>query len=276
MTDNQTIETRLQHHYSHGTLAAAVDKSLVALGKDPAAITVEDLAPIDEFHIGGRPASVALFEQCAFTAGMHLLDVGSGLGGPARACAAVIGATVIGVDLTDEYVAVARQLSGRLGLGSKTTFQKGSVLDLPFADATFDGAYMIHVGMNIADKPRLFHEVRRSLKPGAVFGIYDVMRLADGELRFPLPWSSVAGTSFVEPPASYRDKLAAAGFAITAKRNRHAAALEFFAQGARREQAGQAPALFHRAPDWPLKSANLQAMLVAGIIAPVEIIARAI
>lgn len=276
MTENHAVELKLQHHYSHGALATAVDKSLLALGRDPASITIDDLAPIDEFHIGGRPASMALFGQCGFAAGMHLLDVGSGLGGPARAAAAVIGATVTGIDLTDEYVEIARQLSARVGLTAKTTFQQGSVLELPFADGAFDGAYMIHVGMNIADKPRLFGEVRRALKPGAVFGIYDVMQLSDGDLRFPLPWSSVAETSFVEPPASYRAKLVTAGFQIVAERNRHAAALEFFAEGARREQAGLTPALHHRAPDWPIKSANLQAMLAASIIAPTEIIARAI
>ena len=118
MSDHQAIDTALQRHYSHGALAAAIDRSLVKLGKDPAALTVDDLALIDEFHIGGRPASLALFDQCGFAEGMHLLDVGSGLGGPARACAFAKGATVTGVDLTPEFVEVARTLAtcgARLG-----------------------------------------------------------------------------------------------------------------------------------------------------------------
>ncbi|MEQ1612245.1 MAG: class I SAM-dependent methyltransferase, partial [Hyphomicrobiaceae bacterium] len=148
MTDRQAIDRALQSHYAHGELASAIDRSLVKLGKDPANLTVDDLAMIDEFHIGGRPASLELFEQCKFDEGMHLLDVGSGLGGPARTCAAAKSTTVTGVDLTPEYVAAATDLSQRVGLSARTTFKQGSVLDLPFADGTFDGAYMIHVGMN--------------------------------------------------------------------------------------------------------------------------------
>ena len=276
MMGNTGIEGEVQHHYTHGSLADGIDTSLLALGKDPTSISADDLALIDEFHIGGRPASLALFGQCGFKAGMHLLDVGSGLGGPARTCANACGVHVTGVDLTAEYVEVANQLSSRVGLASVTSFQQGSVLDLPFAEALFDGAYMIHVGMNIAHKLRLFQEVRRVLRPGAVFGIYDVMQLADGALQFPLPWSSIRATSFAEPPQTYRDGLAEAGFEITAEHNKLAAALDFFAENIRRESAGNLPVLAHRGPGWGVKSQNLQAMLKAGRVGPVEIVARAI
>ena len=276
MSDHQAIDRELQRHYSHGALAAAIDRSLVKLGKDPAALTVDDLALVDELHLGGRPASLALFDQCGFAKGMHLLDVGSGLGGPARACAFAKGANVTGVDLTPEFVEVARNLSQRVGLASATTFRQGSVLDLPFADGTFDGAYMIHVGMNINDKPRLFGQVRRVVRPGAIFGVYDVMRLSDGPLQFPVPWSSHADTSFVETPENYRGNLVAAGFEIVAERNRLAAALDFVAKIASRTQAGSAPVLDHRGPDWKRKFDNLLAMLQQGLVGPVEIVAKAV
>ena len=136
--------------------------------------------------------------------GMHLLDVGSGLGGPARYFARYQGCRVTGIDLTEEFVAVARTLTSRLGMDGQISFQQGSALSMPFAAASFDVATLLHVGMNIADKDRLFSEVRRVVKPGGIFGIYDQMREADGELAFPVPWASVPQTSFVETAATYK------------------------------------------------------------------------
>lgn len=270
-----TIEDDVARHYTHGSLEAAVDQSLEALGKTPASITHDDLVQIDEFHVGGRAATHRLIASCDFRAGQTLLEVGSGLGGPARTIAATSGATVVGIDLTPEFVAVAANLSRRVGLADRTSFHAGSALATPFEPARFDGATLIHVGMNIADKAALFREVRRVLKPGATFGIYDIMRSGDGDLTFPLPWSSVPATSFVERPEVYKAALAAAGFDVVAETDRVPEAMAFFKATAEQQKIQQVRLTF-RGQGFKEKAQNLNNLIVAGVIGPREIIARAV
>jgi len=265
-------------HYSHGTLEQAILEALQAMGKDPARIAADDLAPVDEFHTGGRPATVELLAPLGLTADMHLLDVGSGLGGPARYVAGAFGCRVTGIDLTEEYVRVAGALSRRVGLGDRVEFRHGSAVALPFAEASFDGAYMIHVGMNIADKPALFAAVRRVLRPGARFALFDMMRRAAGDLAFPVPWAAGPATSFVATPAAYRSGLEQAGFAIGHERERRDFAIDFFRKvRARMAEAGLPPLSLQivMGADFGHKIANLLANLERGLLAPVEMVARA-
>lgn len=274
-----TIEQSVARHYTHGALNRTILDALAAAGKDLHRLTPADLAPVDEFHIGGRQATIDFAEQLGLRRGMHLLDIGSGLGGAARYFADEQGCRVSGIDLTDEYVAVAEDLARRVGLGGRVSYQQGSALALPFAPGSFDGAYLLHVGMNIDDKPALFAGVRRVLKPKGVFGIYDVMRLADGALTFPVPWASRAETSFVTDPATYRRALEAAGFEILAERSRREFAIAFFQQmRARAAQAGPPPLGLHivMGADYKTKVANMIASLEAGLIAPTEMICRAV
>ena len=134
-----------------------------------------------------------------------------------------------GIDLTPEFVETGQALSGWVDLGDRIDLNCGSALDLPFEADLFDAAYMMHVGMNIADKAGLFAQVARTLKPGGVFGIYDVMATADGDLVFPVPWAMTGETSALADPETYRAGLEAAGFTIVAERNRRDFAQEFFA-----------------------------------------------
>jgi ubiquinone/menaquinone biosynthesis C-methylase UbiE len=213
-------------------------------------------------------------------AGLHLLDIGCGLGGASRYFAQQRGCRVTGLDLTDEYVRVAEALSRRVGLQDRVSYRRGSALDLPFAAASFDGAYMFHVGMNIEDKKRAFAEVRRVLKPSAVFAIYDVMREGEGELSFPVPWAASPETSFVEPAPTYRNLLEGTGFAIEKERSRREFAIEFFhqvrAQAA--ETGGPAPLGTHilTGASAPQKVANMIDNLQRGLVAPTEILARVV
>ena len=138
-----------------------------------------------------------------------------------------------GIDLTPGFVAAASELSARAGLADRARFVAGSALDLPFADASFDAATLMHVGMNIADKARLFAEVRRVLRPGGTFGVYEVMRTGDGPLPMPLPWADSEATSFVETPETYRALLAAAGFRVADERDRTDFVLELAREDAR-------------------------------------------
>jgi SAM-dependent methyltransferase len=272
-------ERRVAGHYARGGgLEEALLRALAAAGKDPERLAPEDLAPLEEFHTGGRQATIDLAARMGLRPGMHLLDLGCGIGGAARHLAHAQGCRVTGIDLTEEYVAAAAALTRRVGLEEAVLFRHGSALALPFAEASFDGATMLHVGMNVADKAALFAGVRRVLRPGGVFAVYDVMRLAPGALDFPLPWASAEDTSFVEEPASYRRALAAAGFAVEAERDRRefglAALRATLAQVAR---AGLPPLGTHllMGEDFPRKVANQAAALERGVAAPVEIIARA-
>jgi ubiquinone/menaquinone biosynthesis C-methylase UbiE len=273
-------EQSVAQHYTHGSLERAILDALTASGKDLDDLAPADLAPVDEFHIGGRQATIDLADQLEIRPGQHLLDVGSGLGGASRYFAREHGCRVTGIDLTSEYVSTAELLAKLVRLENQVSYRHGSALNLPFAPASFDGAYMLHVGMNIEDKARLLAEVRQVLKPGGVFGIYDVTREhGEGELSFPVPWASSADTSFVESANTYRRLLEGVGFVIQKQRSRAEFAKAFFRHmRARAAQNGEQPTLglqILMGAAAPLKVANMIENLERGLIAPTEIIARA-
>jgi ubiquinone/menaquinone biosynthesis C-methylase UbiE len=273
-----TIEQTVAQHYTHGSLEAALLDGLRRSGKNADRIDPDDLAPADEFHIGGRAATVEFADQLGLRPGMELLDIGSGIGGPARYFAHHRKCRVTGIDLTDEYVRVAGALSQRAGLGGNVEFVQGSALALPFARGSFDVAYMLHVGMNIADKATLFGQVNRVLRPGGTFGVYDVMRIGAGDLTYPVPWARTAESSFVADAGDYRRLLRDAGFDLQKERERRAFAIEFFKKiQARVAESGLPPLGLHIAmgADFPHKVRNLVANLENGLLAPIEMICRA-
>ena len=272
------VQQDISTHYTHGDLVAAIRDGIEKLGKTIDNVTVDDLAPVDEFHIGGRQASEHFLDQLNLTPEKHVLDVGCGLGGPARFAASRYRCRVDGIDLTPEYVETGQAICKWVGLADRISLHQGSALAMPFADGAFDGAYMLHVGMNIEDKATLCMEVGRVLRPGALFGIYDVMKSGDGEIKFPVPWATTAASSAVASPAQYRDALQAAGFTVIAELNRRDFAATFFEQlRAKTMAAGGPPPLgLHvlmgrNAPD---KIQNMIQSIANGLIAPVELIAR--
>ncbi len=272
-----SIEQNVARHYTHGSLEKTILEALRAAGKDVNHLATSDLAAVDEFHIGGRQATIDFAQQLEVRPGMRLLDIGCGLGGASRFFAEHHGCRVTGLDLTDEYVRVAEMLASRVGLGELVSYRQGSALALPFEPATFDAVYMMHVGMNIQDKTRLSAEVRRVMVPNGRFGIYDVMRENEGDLTYPVPWASSAETSFVATPAEYRQALEAANFEVLKERNRKDFALGFFHR--MRDQASQGgspPIGLHilMGTEAPRKIANMIGNLERGLIAPVEIISR--
>jgi ubiquinone/menaquinone biosynthesis C-methylase UbiE len=217
-----------------------------------------------------------LARQLALTAGDRVIDIGCGLGGPARQIAAHYGCYVTGIDLTRDYVEAGNVLSGWLHLKDRVSLQQGDALALPFADQSFAAAYMLHVGMNITDKSALFSEVARVLRAGARFGVYDVMRTGEGELPYPLPWAGSADTNAIAAPEQYRDALSAAGFEIISERNRRDVALDYFARQRARAATGTAALGVQTlmGARRPQMVRNMSESISAGGIAPVEVIAR--
>jgi SAM-dependent methyltransferase len=214
-------------HYSRHALLSTLLDALSAAGRSAAPIDSDDLSPVDEFHTGGRAATVELADLLAPSPGAHVVDLGCGLGGPARYLARHRGCRVTGVDLAREHAEVAAELTQRCGLGDLATFREGSVTALPFGDESFDAAVLVHVGMNVADKAKLCGEAYRVLRPGGRFALYEVMRTAeDVELTYPVPWASSAAISFLESPADYRWLLTEAGFTVEEGRDLSSLALE--------------------------------------------------
>jgi ubiquinone/menaquinone biosynthesis C-methylase UbiE len=273
------IEQAVARHYAHGSLEQAIWDALAAAGKDVDHLSPGDLAAVDEFHIGGRPATVEFAGQFGVRSGMRLLDVGCGLGGAARYFALEHGCHVTGIDLSGEYVGVANALAARVGLGDRVSYRQASALDLPFAAGSFDGAYLFHVGMNIENKPAVFAEVRRVLAPSGKLGIYDVMRTGAGELSYPVPWATIAETSFVADADTYRQALEAAGFEVLKERSRRDFALDIFQKMRARGAAGRpAPLGLHivMGAEAAQKVTNMIGDINRGVIAPVEMICQAV
>jgi ubiquinone/menaquinone biosynthesis C-methylase UbiE len=271
-------EQAVAAHYSRSGLEQAILEALAKSGKDVERLQAADLAGADELHLGWRPATVEFAEALGFARGARVLDIGAGIGGPARHFAQARGCHVTGLDLSDDFVQAATGLSRRCGLAESVSFKRGSALAMPFDAAAFDGAYMIHVAMNIEDKAKLFAEARRVLKPGARFGIYDIMRAAPGDIPYPMPWAASTATSFVATPETYKKLLTAAGFTIESERDR-SAFVRALGNEMREKAAkeGSAPLNLRivTGTATPGATANVMGTLERGIIAPVELIARA-
>jgi SAM-dependent methyltransferase len=198
----------VSQHYTVENLEVRILAALEAAGKDLDALTVDDLAPVDEFHIRGRAATEQLREWADVGPGHVLLDVGCGLGGTSRYLAVTAGCEVIGLDLVEEYCRVAERLSARVGLADRTTFRQGSALALPFADGHFDVVWTEHVQMNIADKAGFYRELHRVLKPGGQLAFHDILAgPAEGSLHFPVPWAGEASISHLIAESDLGDLL---------------------------------------------------------------------
>jgi len=272
-----TIEQEVVQHWTHGSLEEAIRNGLIASGHSLDRLQPDDLAPVDEFHMGGREATVHLAEKINLKADVTVLDIGSGIGGPARFLAGRYGCRVVGIDVTPEYVKVAESLTGMVGLAGQVAFKIASATALPFDAESFDAAMLIHVAMNIADKERLCTEVARVLKTDGVFGVYEVMRTSDGDLSFPVPWAETAALSFLATPATFRRALEQGGFAVVAEENRRDFALDFFRRIRTRMTESGPPPLgihIHMGPTASEKIANMIENLERGLIAPVEMICR--
>jgi ubiquinone/menaquinone biosynthesis C-methylase UbiE len=228
-------------HYTSGTLLRRLRAQLAAEGVDPDRPTVASLAPFDHFHGRGLEATQELAGSVAVAPSDHILDVGSGIGGPARYFADRFGCRVTGIDLTAEFCEVARVLTRAVGLDQRVVFEQGTALRMPFADASFDGAYSMNVSMNIADKRGFCGEIARVLRSGAWLVLSEIAQGPGGEPAYPTPWAATAATSFLATPAQTRRALEEAGFTVVASRDTAKESAAFAARSRAMVERGEKP-----------------------------------
>lgn len=208
------MSTTIADHWAQADVYPRILAALEAAGKDLAALTVEDLAPVDHFHARGFPATVELGDALPPVApGSHLLDVGCGLGGPARYFAQRFGCRVSGVDLTGPFIDAGQRLTALLGLKEQVDLRVGDAQELPYDDESFDGAYAQHVTMNVPDRPALFASAFRVLRPGGFLAVTEHGRGPGRELHHPVPWSEDGSGEYLVTPDQTRELLEQAGFA---------------------------------------------------------------
>lgn len=256
----------------------AIEAGLRKPDGDTAQLHPLDLAPVDEFHTAGRLATLKALDLFPVKAGMHVLDAGAGLGGTARVLAMECGCRVTGIDVCDDYIDTARRLTERMGLAEQCRFELGSVLDLPLDDASFDAALSFHVAMNVADRPRFYAELSRTLRSGAPLCIFDVMKGPTHGMLYPVPWAETDATSFLKSRDTTVALLDDAGFDLVAEENLREFAISYF-RDARRNSAGSTappPLGLHllTGANSGEKFANYLKALEAHQIEPVILVAR--
>jgi SAM-dependent methyltransferase len=199
-------------YWGRSDLERAIDAALAGAGRNLNALTIETLAAVDQFHGGGKASTDRLARLARLKPGMRVLDVGGGLGGPARTLAVEHGCFVTVVDLTESYVQSGRWLTARLGLADRVSHRVGDALALDMEGETFDVVWTQNSGMNIAAKEVLYAGFARLLPRGGLLAIQEPMAGPAQPPIFPLMWARDATTSFLRPPAEMRALIEPAGF----------------------------------------------------------------
>ncbi|HEX3722671.1 MAG TPA: methyltransferase domain-containing protein, partial [Nitrolancea sp.] len=199
-------------HYTPEHLADTFDRVLQSWGLEDALLTPSQLAPLDQFHVGGEAATLALGALAGVDPTTRVLDIGGGFGGPARTLAATYGCSVVVLDLTEAYCEVGAMLTRRSGLSDHVVFQRGDALAIPFPDAAFDLVWTQHSSMNIADKQGMYAEVHRVLRPGGRLALFEIMARTATPLRFPVPWARDDTINFLCSPDDVHALLTNIGF----------------------------------------------------------------
>ena len=230
-------------HYKRRALGDIILAALTAAGKDIEHLTPDDLAPVDEFHSGGRNATMRLAQLAQINGSERVLDVGCGIGGPSRYLASRFGCRVTGLDLTADFVALAGMLAQRTRIADKVTYRQGDALDMPFADASFDLVWSQNEAMNIADRDRLYAEMRRVLTPSGRLALQEIAAGPGGEPFYPTPWAGDKSISFLSTPEATRAALERIGFRVVAWQDTTEEALEQQRARAKALETGSLPPL---------------------------------
>lgn len=202
----------ISRYWNREGLGQTILDYLVASGKSLDALTIEDLAPVDQFHTGSLESTIELAELAEISPGAKVLDVGGGLGGPARTLASRFGCTVTAIDLAETYVEAAEMLTERTGLRDQVNHDVGDALDLPYEDGTFDVVWTQQSCMNISDKERLYEGFHRVLASGGQLAFQEFMAGPVQPLVFPVMWAPDATSSFLRSSDETRRLIENVGF----------------------------------------------------------------
>jgi len=235
------IDALVDKHYGFGGLVEKIEAGLNLAGKDANSLTVDDLAPIDEFHIRGRESTLEVAELANLKASDLVLDVGCGLGGTARYLAEQYNCNVAGLDLTEEYVSVGKKLTELVGLSDRVELRHGSALEIPYEDERFDIVWTEHVQMNIADKNRFYSEIARVLKPSGRLLFHDIFRGLGDPPFYPAPWAEDESISFLATETEARSIIEQVGLEIDQWIVKVQDSIEFFKRASARIEADGPP-----------------------------------
>jgi SAM-dependent methyltransferase len=264
-------------HWGQGDVYGLIVSALEKAGKPLAGLTIEDLAPVDHYHARGFPATVELADRLPIQPGSHILDIGCGLGGPARYLAQRFKCRVSGLDITEAFVEAANRLTALLHMEERVQVRLGDGHSLPYEDACFDGAYALHVTMNVADRPRFFAEACRVLRPGAFFALTEHGLGPEGNPHHPVPWSEDGSGAHLVAPQQTRALLEAAGFTAIDIEDAGAKYLAGYKRAVQLAERGQLPPLgvhMLMGENAVLKMANAARNIEEGRTRPIEVICR--
>jgi SAM-dependent methyltransferase len=273
MTNAKTIAD----HWGRGDVYGLIVSALNKMSKPLESLTVEDLAPVDHFHARGFPATVELADRLPLKAGQHIVDIGCGLGGPARYMAKRFQCNVSGVDITEPFVEAANKLTALLGMERQVHIEHGDGQHLPYADSTFDGAFTQHVTMNVADRPAFFAEAYRVLKPGAFFALTEHGLGEKGEPHYPVPWSMDGSGAYLVTPSETRALLQQAGFVDIRMEDTGAKYAAGYKAAIEKAQKGELPPLgvhLLMGEMAPQKTRNALRNIEEGRTHPIQVICR--
>jgi MPBQ/MSBQ methyltransferase len=206
--------TSVTQHYARGGLAQSILDALQRAGKNLDALTIDDLAPVDQFHVRGKLSTIELAERAGISAGQSILDIGGGIGGPARTLATLFGCHVTVVDLVDEFCETGAMLTERLDLADRVVHQQGDATALPFPDESFDVVWTQHSTMNIEPKASIYAEFQRVLRHRGRYASQEIMRGENSPVHYPVPWARDPSINFLESPDAIRGKIESSGFSM--------------------------------------------------------------
>jgi ubiquinone/menaquinone biosynthesis C-methylase UbiE len=206
------IDERVNRHYGWSGLMETIEEEIRRNGIDPTQVTIDELAPVDNYHWHRLAGTLALARVAGISASDNVLDVGGGIGGPARQLAQRYGCRVTVLDLVAEYCAVGETLTGWTTLNDRVSFLCGNALEMPFADGSFDVAWTQHASMNIADKAGLYREMARVVRVGGRLALFDVLAGPNQPIHFPVPWASDPSFNFLLTPEETRALIVQSGF----------------------------------------------------------------